>query len=67
MVKGLSHGEFALVHTGGNPGLKTIVILLPESKRGIIVFTNGEKGDQLYEKLIGDAFGLGGEIITKMK
>jgi CubicO group peptidase (beta-lactamase class C family) len=67
LVKGLANGEYALVHTGGNPGLKTIIVLLPKSKRGIVVFTNGEKGDQLYEKLIRDAFELGGEIITKMK
>jgi CubicO group peptidase (beta-lactamase class C family) len=67
LVKGLSNGEYALVHTGGNPGISTIVILLPESKRGIVVFTNGAKGDQLYEKLVGEAFDLGKEIITKMK
>lgn len=67
LIRGLSNGEYALLHTGGNPGLNTIVILLPESKRGIVVFTNGAKGDQLYEKLIGQAFGLGKEIITRMK
>ena len=67
MMKGLSNGEYALVHTGGNPGLKTIVILLPESKGGIVVFTNGEKGDELYEKLVGEMFELGKEIIGRMK
>lgn len=67
LIKDLSNGEYALVHTGGNPGINTIVILLPESKRGIVVFTNGAKGDQLYEKLIGQAFDLGKEIITRMK
>jgi CubicO group peptidase (beta-lactamase class C family) len=67
LIKGLSTGEYALLHTGGNPGIKTIVILLPESKRGIVVFTNGEKGDLLYERLIGEAFDLGKEIITRMK
>ena len=67
LIKGLSNGEYALVHTGGNPGINTIVILLPESKRGIVVFTNGAKGDQLYQKLIGQAFDLGAEIITRMK
>ncbi len=67
LIKGLSNGEYALVHTGGNPGINTIVILLPESKRGIVVFTNGAKGDQLYERLVGEAFDLGKEIITRMK
>jgi CubicO group peptidase (beta-lactamase class C family) len=67
LIKGLSNGEYALVHTGGNPGINTIVILLPESKRGIVVFTNGDKGDDLYEKLIGQSFDLGKEIIARMK
>lgn len=67
MMKGLSNGEYALVHTGGNPGLKTVVILLPESKSGIVAFTNGEKGDELYEKLVGEMFELGEEIIGRMK
>lgn len=67
LVKHLSNGEYALVHTGGNPGLNTIIILLPVSKRGIVVFTNGAKGDLLYESLIGEALDLGKEIIKKMK
>jgi CubicO group peptidase (beta-lactamase class C family) len=67
LIKGLTDGGYALVHTGGNPGLNTIVILLPESKRGIVVFTNGAKGDQLYEKLIEQVFDLGREVISRMK
>ncbi len=67
LVKHLSNGEYALVHTGGNPGLNTIIILLPVSKRGIVVFTNGAKGNLLYESLIGEALDLGEEIIKKMK
>jgi len=67
LIKGLSNGEYAMVHTGGNPGINTIIILLPESKRGIVVFTNGAKGNQLYEDLIGKTFGLGQEIIKRMK
>ncbi|WP_073132849.1 hypothetical protein [Chryseolinea serpens] len=67
LIKGLSNGEYALLHTGGNPGIKTIAIFLPQSKRGIVVFTNGDKGDQLYEKLIGESFDLGKEIVNRMK
>jgi CubicO group peptidase (beta-lactamase class C family) len=67
LIKGLSNGEYAMVHTGGNPGLNTIVILLPESKTGIVVFTNGAKGDQLYERVVEEAFDLGKEVLTKMK
>lgn len=67
LIKGLTNDEYALVHTGGNPGLNTIVILLPKFKRGMVVFTNGAKGDELYEKLIIEAVDLGREIIAKMK
>lgn len=67
LVNHLSNGEYALVHTGGNPGIRTIILLLPKSKRGIVVFTNGAKGDQLYERLIGEWIGIGHEIIQKMK
>lgn len=67
LVKHLSNGEYALVHTGGNPGLNTIIILLPVSKRGVVVFTNGAKGDLLYESLVGEVIDLGKEIIKKMK
>lgn len=67
LVKNLSNGEYALVHTGRNPGINTIVILLPESKRGIVVFTNGEKGDLVYQKIIGESFDLGKEIIERVK
>lgn len=67
LIKNLSNKEYAMMHTGGNPGLNTVCILLPESKRGIVIFTNGAKGDQLYEKLISEMFGLGSEIIERMK
>lgn len=67
LVKGLSNGEYAMVHAGSNPGTNTIIILLPKSKRGIVVFTNGAQGDQLYDKLIGESFDLGKKIVAKMK
>jgi CubicO group peptidase (beta-lactamase class C family) len=67
LIKALSNREYALVHTGGNPGICTIVVLLPESKRGIVLFTNGAKGNLLYEKIVRDAFDVGKEIIDRMK
>ena len=44
-------GESALTHTGGDPGVATKVILLPESKRGIVMFTNGDNGFDIIEKV----------------
>ena len=65
LIPDLSNGEYALVHSGRNPGLATIVILLPKSKRGIVVFTNGENGDQVYKKVIVNSLVLGQEIVDK--
>ena len=61
----LSNGEYALLHTGSDEGIQTIVILLPMSKRGIVVFTNGVKGYEIYLKVIPESFDLGEEIIKK--
>ena len=44
-------GESALTHTGGDAGVATKVIILPKSKRGIIMFTNGDNGFDIIEKV----------------
>lgn len=67
VIKGLSNGEYALVHTGRNAGLNTVIMLLPESGRGIVVFTNGENGYKVYEKIIAESLDAGSEILTLMK
>ena len=43
--------EFALTHTGSDAGVATKVILLPESKRGIVMFTNGDNGFEIIERV----------------
>lgn len=43
--------EYALTHTGGDAGVATKVILLPESKRGIVMFTNGDNGFDIIAKV----------------
>ncbi len=43
--------EFVLTHTGGDMGVATLIMLLPKSKRGIIVFTNGDNGFDIIEKV----------------
>jgi len=44
-------GEYALMHTGSDAGVKTKVILLPESKSGIVLFTNGDNGFDIIKKV----------------
>jgi CubicO group peptidase (beta-lactamase class C family) len=67
IVPELSNGEYALVHTGRNPGIAAIIILLPQSKRGVVVLTNGENGDQVYQRVIADALDVGREILQKIQ
>ena len=66
LIRGLSNGEYALVHTGRNPGITAIVVLLPKSQRGIVVLTNGENGEQVYRKIVADSLDLGKEILDKL-
>lgn len=52
----LENGEYLIIHTGSDDGVKTLVILLPKSKRGIILFTNGNNGFQVIMEVITAAF-----------
>jgi CubicO group peptidase (beta-lactamase class C family) len=67
LVRGSSNGEYALVHSGRNPGIATIVILLPESKQGVVVLTNGDNGDHVYKKIIVESLDLGKEILQRLE
>jgi len=59
----LSNGEYALMHSGHDSGSHTIVILIPRSQRGLVVFTNGENGDKIYERIIAGFLDIGEEIV----
>jgi CubicO group peptidase (beta-lactamase class C family) len=66
IINGLPNGEYAIYHTGGQPGVKTIAVLLPKSKRGVVVFTNGENGTDVYNNVIKEAFDIGDSIYEYM-
>jgi CubicO group peptidase (beta-lactamase class C family) len=61
----LPDGEFALVHTGGDYGTKCVAILLPASKRGLIIFTNSENGLRIWKKIIEEYLGEAGKEIVR--
>ena len=67
LVRNLSNGEYALVHSGRNPGIATIVVLLPQSKRGVVVLTNGENGEEVYKKVLAESLDLGAEILRRLE
>ena len=63
IVSDLPKGEFTLQHSGSNMGIKTIGIILPNSRRGIVVFTNGDNGITVYNKVIKDSLDNGQQIL----
>lgn len=61
------HGnEYALYNAGGDAGVHTVIVLLPKSQRGIIIFTNGDKGYLLYKELLPKLLDVGIEIINRI-
>jgi CubicO group peptidase (beta-lactamase class C family) len=67
MIKGLSNGGYVLYHSGSNRGQNTKIFLLPKSKKGIVIFTNGENGNKVCEKIISEYLESGNEIIGRLK
>lgn len=59
-------GEYAIMHGGGDYGLKTLMVALPKSQQGIVIFSNSENGMVLWKKLLTEYFGaLGQEIVDR--
>ena len=60
-----SLGSYALQHTGGDYGTKTLAIMFPEAKKGLVVLTNSENGMVIWGKLLREYFGPAGEEVIK--
>jgi CubicO group peptidase (beta-lactamase class C family) len=56
-------GEYALIHSGSDEGVHALVILLPKSKQGLVVMTNGDNGWKVYEKAVTELLDRGAEIM----
>jgi CubicO group peptidase (beta-lactamase class C family) len=67
LIKNLSNGGYAIYHSGSNRGQNTKIFLLPKSKKGIVIFTNGENGNKVCEKIISEYFESGQEILERIK
>ncbi len=66
IVSDLPDKSYALNHDGGDMGVATSIILLPNSKSGIIVFTNGDNGRILCNAIVKKAIKFGDQIIQKL-
>lgn len=61
-LTGFSNGEYALMHTGKDPGVNTLAIMFPKSKNGYVVFLNGDNAGKVFEKLLTEYLYLGNEL-----
>ena len=66
IAKDLPNGEYALQHGGSSPGMKTIGFFLPESKRGVVVFTNGDNGLSVFMNVVEESFDIGKVLLDHM-
>lgn len=57
-----STGEYALLHTGKDPGVSTLAVCFPQSKNGYVIFLNGDNVGKIYEKLLTEHLYLGKEL-----
>ena len=47
-----------VLHTGSDAGIKTLILLLPQTHRGLVIFTNGERGMEVVMKILKTAVNL---------
>lgn len=65
ILTGFSDNEYALVHTGKDPGVSTLAVMFPKSKNAYLIFLNGDNVDKIYEELLAKRFYLGNELWDK--
>lgn len=63
----LGKGEYALSHGGADQGTRCIAIVLPDSGKGIVIFTNVDDGYKVYEKLVLHYLGKQGRKIVEIE
>lgn len=59
----LGNGEFALSHGGADNGVQTIFFVFPQTKKGLMIFTNSDTGANVYENLLKHYLGNNGKKI----
>jgi CubicO group peptidase (beta-lactamase class C family) len=63
IVTDLPNGEYALEHSGSDNGVKTMAVVLPKSKRGIVILTNGDNGLFVYNNIIRESIDIGETLL----
>lgn len=63
----LGNNEFTLSHSGSDQGVNTFAIILPKTKKGLIIFTNADDGYKIYETILNQYFGEAGKKIVEIE
>lgn len=63
----LGDGKIALSHGGSDKGINTLFVILPETKQGLVIFTNVDDGYKIYESLLKYYLGEAGRKIVKIE
>ncbi|WP_294324043.1 class A beta-lactamase-related serine hydrolase [uncultured Chryseobacterium sp.] len=63
----LGSGRIALSHGGMDKGVNTLMVMLPETKQGLVIFTNGDDGYKIYEPLIDQYLGEAGKKLVRIE
>lgn len=67
LIYDLGAGNYAISHGGSDSGTQCLIVLLPKTKQGIIIFTNSDTGHTVYEKLLVQYLGENGKKIIEIE
>ena len=65
VIDGMTDRQFALQHTGGDFGLKSIAVIFPKTGDGLLVFSNSENGMVLWKKILEESFTADGQTLAR--
>lgn len=60
-------GEYVLAHGGADVGVRTIFFILPQTRQGLLIFTNSDTGGNIYEALVRHYLGEYGQKILDIE
>lgn len=61
----LKNGQYAIMHRGVDSGTRCLVLLLPKSKDGLVILTNSDNGERIFNQLVKDVLPVGEEIVRR--
>lgn len=66
-IYNLGNGTIALSHGGSDDGVRTLFVIIPQTKQGLVILTNSDEGTRVYEKLLTDYLGNYGKKIVDIE